>query len=348
MSITRRVSTRLCNDREAFSDCQNSKNKVGTLQSFEQLKILADAHRLDILRRLMTESATLTDLGQMLKKSPAWVQHHLKTLEAAGLVEITEIPITAKITRKYYSARASALVLQELILPYSQKPAIIFSGSHDLAIEHIVNHLAPQISMIVQPNGSLDGLVNLRQGLCHLAGTHLLDANGEYNTPFVRRLFQDKAVSMVTLAHRTQGLIVAPGNPKGLKSFSDLARDDIILINRNPGSGTRLWLDLELAGLGLSTTSIRGYENFANTHRAAAQAVRAGKANVALGIQAAARESHMDFIPLFEERYDLVINAEHIQLVSPLLDYLQTNEFRNELSGLTGYNTAHSGEQIPL
>lgn len=323
-------------------------DKVDTLHAFEQLKILADAHRLGILRRLMAEPATLTQLGQTLKESPAWVRHHLKILETAGLVEIAEIRVTARITEKYYKARASALLLQELILPHSQKPVIIFSGSHDSAIEHIAGQLAPHISLLTLPIGSLDGLINLRQGLCHLAGTHLLDPGGEYNTPFVRHLFPDRPVSLVTLAHRTQGLIVAPGNPKGLKTISDLAREDVALINRNPGSGTRLWLDKELTRLGLSVASICGYGNFVHTHSAAAKTVRAGEADVAIGIQAAAWETKLGFIPLFEERYDLVVPIEQTQLVGPLLDYIQTSAFRQELNALTGYNSAHSGEQIPL
>jgi putative molybdopterin biosynthesis protein len=130
--------------------------------------------------------------------------------------------------------------------------------------------------------------------------------------------------------------------------LSDLTREDVTLINRNPGSGTRLWLDRELTRLGLPVASIRGYGNFVSTHSAAAKTVQAGEADVAIGIQAAAWETRLGFIPLFEERYDLVIPAEHAQLVSPLLDYLQTSAFRQELNALTGYNSAHSGEQIPL
>ena len=276
------------------------------------------------------------------------MRHHVKILEAAGLVEIAEVRVTARITEKYYKARASALLLQELILPHSQKPVIIFSGSHDTAIDHIASHLTPHTSLLTLPIGSLDGLINLRQGLCHVAGAHLLDSSGEYNTPFVRHLFLHRVVEMVTLAHRTQGLIVAPGNPKGLKALSDLARDNVTLINRNPGSGTRLWLDKELTRLGLPINLIRGYGNFVSTHSAAAKTVQAGEADVAIGIQAAAWEARLGFIPLFEERYDLVIPVEQAQLVRPLLDYLQTASFRKELNALTGYNTAHSGEQIPI
>jgi putative molybdopterin biosynthesis protein len=323
-------------------------DKIETLHAFEQLKILADAHRLDILRRLMAEPATLTQLGATLGESPAWVRHHVKILETAGLVELAEVRVTARITEKYYKARASALLLRELILPKSQKSFVIFSGSHDSAIEHIASTLAPQTTLLTLPIGSLDGLINLRQGLCHVAGAHLLDASGEYNTPFVRHLFPDRQVSLVTLAHRTQGLIVAPGNPKGLKGMTDLSREDVTFINRNPGSGTRLWLDMELARIGIPVDLIRGYGNFVSTHSACARAIQAGNADAALGIQAAAHEAQVDFIPLFEERYDLVIPVEHTQLLGPLLDHLQTASFRQELNTLTGYNIMHSGEQIPL
>jgi putative molybdopterin biosynthesis protein len=323
-------------------------DQIQTVHAFEQLKILADSRRLTILRLLMAGPATLTQLGAILGESPAWVRHHLKTLESGGLIEINEVRVTAGITEKYYRAKASALLLQELILPQSEKPAIIFSGSHDLALDQIAGHLAPHISLLTLPIGSLDGLINLRQGLCHLAGTHLLDASGEYNAPFVRHLFPDRPVSLVTLAYRTQGLILAPGNPKGIRALTDLAREEVTFINRNPGSGTRLWFDREIKRLGLPASLIRGYGSLVSTHGAAAQAVARGEADAALGIQAAACAAQLDFLPLFEERYDLVIPAERTELVAPLLDYLQTAAFRQELSLLTGYNTTHSGEQIPL
>jgi putative molybdopterin biosynthesis protein len=322
--------------------------KVQTLHAFEQIKILADANRMNILRLLMAEPATLTQLGVLLGEHPAWVRHHVKILEAGGLIEISELRVTAGVTEKFYKARASALLLQELILPKGQKPVIIFSGSHDTAIEHIASQLERHVTILTLPVGSLDGLVNLRQGLCHVAGAHLLDRNGEYNTPFVRHLFPDRPVALVTLAYRTQGLIVAPGNPKGIKTLADFSRQDVTIINRNPGSGTRLWLENELSRIHLPTSLIRGYEKFVSTHTESARAVQTGDADAAIGIQAAAREAQLDFIPLFEERYDLIIPEEQARLVGPLLDHLQTASFRKELNSLTGYNTAHSGEQIPL
>lgn len=321
---------------------------IEPLHAFEQLKLLSDARRMSILRLLMAEPATLTQLGAAMGESPAWVRHHVKILEAAGLIEISEVRVTDGITEKFYKAKASALLLQELILPQGRKPVIIFSGSHDTAIEHIASQLRRHISMLTLPVGSLDGLVNLRQRLCHVAGAHLLDPAGEYNTPFVRHLFPDRIVELVTLAYRTQGLILAPGNPKGLKSLDDLSRQDVTFINRNAGSGTRLWLDQELKRINLPSRLIRGYEQTVNTHSAAARIVQSGQADAAIGIQAAAREAQLEFIPLFEERYDLIFPEEQARLVGPLLDHLQTASFRRELNLLTGYNTAHSGEQIPV
>ncbi len=323
-------------------------DRVESLNSFEQIKQLADPRRMTILRRLMNSPATLTQLGKELGKHPAWIQHHVKVLLSAGLVEIAEVRVTTGITEKFYRAKAGAFLLHDLILPESGKPAVIFSGSHDLAIESLSDRLASHLHILTLPVGSLDGLVNLRQGLCHLAGAHLLDETGDYNTPYVHHLFPDRPVKMVTLAYRTQGLLLAQGNPKGIHSITDLARTDVKFVNRNPGSGTRLWLDREIRRLGLTPNLIRGYGDSVRTHSESALAIQTGAADAALGIQAAAHQYELDFVPLFEERYDLVIPDEQIKLVRPLLDTLQTAAFRKQLSALTGYNTAHSGEQIQL
>jgi putative molybdopterin biosynthesis protein len=235
-----------------------------------------------------------------------------------------------------------------LILPEGGKPAIVFSGSHDLALEKISAQIADHLTLLTLPVGSLDGLVNLRQGLCQISGAHLLDKNGEYNAPFVRHLFPDRVMDLVTLAYRTQGLILAPGNPKGVGSVADLPQAGLRFINRNPGSGTRLWLDNELERLGILPETINGYEHAVNTHTQCARAIASGKADAALGLQASARQYNLDFIPLFEERYDLVLPREQEDTLAPLLEHIQTAAFRREVSVLTGYNTSHSGEQVSI
>jgi putative molybdopterin biosynthesis protein len=323
-------------------------DSVQTLRAFDRIKLLADPRRMAILRLLMAAPATLTHLAQTLKQSPAWVRHHLKAMEAAGLVELTETRTTGRITEKFYRAAAGAFLLQELILPKGRKPAILFSGSHDLSLEAAAAGLARHVTMLSLPVGSLDGLMHLRQGLCQVSGAHLVDESGEYNRPFVRHFFPDRAVQIVTLAGRTQGLMTAAGNPKKILQIADLVRPGIRFINRNPGSGTRLRLDAELEAEGISPAQIRGYEKIAATHSAAALAIQSGRADAALGLQAAARRHGLDFVPLFEERYDLVLPREHDQALAPLLDYIQTSAFRAAAEALTGYSTAHSGEQIPI
>jgi putative molybdopterin biosynthesis protein len=188
--------------------------------------------------------------------------------------------------------------------------------------------------------------VNLRQGLCQISGSHLLDESGEYNTPFVKHLFPDREVEVVTLAYRTQGLMVAEGNPKEIKGISGIAQPKVRFVNRNAGSGTRLWLDAELKRLKIPAEKVNGYDRVVSTHSDAASAVQSSRADAALGLQAAAHQHNLDFIPLFEERYDLVLPRANEKLLSPLLDYLQTANFRTALNTLTGYNSSHSGEHI--
>jgi len=320
--------------------------QVEPIQTFDQIKLLADSRRMDILRLLMASPATLSQLARTLKQSPAWVRHHVLALESAKLIELSEVRVTGTVTEKFYRAKASALLLQEIILPKTKNPAVIFSGSHDLALEGAAEHITKHITLLNLPVGSLDGLVNLRQGLCQISGSHLLDDSGEYNTPYVRHLFPDRAMEIITLANRTQGLIVAAGNPKEIKHIADIARTNIRFVNRNPGSGTRLWLDKELKQLGITSENINGYDLVVKTHSEAALTIESGKADVSLGLQAAAHQHGLGFIPLFEERYDLVLPREQDEILTPLFDYLQTVNFRNELTSLTGYSSVHSGEKI--
>jgi putative molybdopterin biosynthesis protein len=320
--------------------------KVEPVHTFEQIKLLADSRRMEILRLLMASPATLTQLARILKQSPAWVRHHILALESGNLIEVSEVRKTGKVQEKFYRAKGGAFLLQEIVLPNSKKPAVIFSGSHDLALEEIAEHLSRHVTMLSLPVGSLDGLMNLRQGLCQIAGAHILDETGEYNTSTVRHLFPDRDVELVTLAYRTQGLMFAMGNPKDIKKISDIARENVQFINRNAGSGTRLWFDAELKKQKIDSTNINGYGFSVKTHSEAAALISQNKADVSIGLQAAAHQHELGFIPLFEERYDLILPRENEKALSPVLDYLQTSSFRSGLNTLTGYNASHSGEKI--
>src|SRR5512134_586752 len=262
-------------------DSQLRKNliemrKVEPIDSFEKIKLLADPRRLDILRLLMASPSTLTHLGRTMKQSPAWIRHHILALESADLIEVSEIRKTGRVTEKFYRAKADALLVQEMILPKTKRPAVIFSGSHDIALEEIAEHLEKHVTLLNLPVGSLDGLVNLRQGLCQISGSHLLDETGEYNTPFVRHLFPDRDVEIFTLAHRTQGLMLSAGNPKNIKKVADFANANVHFVNRNAGSGTRLWFDAELRRLRIPPDRINGYDRVVKTHSEAAALIDMG------------------------------------------------------------------------
>jgi putative molybdopterin biosynthesis protein len=334
---------------KAVKENFNGMLPIQALKSFDQLKLLADPRRLSILRQLMTGPASLTMLGKALGKHPAWVRHHLKQLETAGLVELVETRVQSGVVEIFYRARASGFLVQELILPENPtRPSIVFSGSHDLAVELLARQLSNHLDVQTLPVGSLDGLVALRQNLCNLSGAHLLDANGEYNLPFVRHFFPDRAMQIVTLAHREQGLMTAAGNPKAIHSLEDLARAEVTFINRNPGSGTRLWFDRQLQAEGVPPESVHGYTKYVSTHTECARQVQARKVDVAIGLRAAAHQFGLSFVPLFHERYDIVFTQEEGSLLTPLLNAIQTSVFRRGVEALTGYETKHTGEQIPL
>jgi len=322
---------------------------IEKVHSLNQIKILADARRLAILRRLMDRPATQTQLGQALGEHPAWIRYHLKQLEQAGLVEMVSAQISGGYVEKYYQSTARAFILQQAILPEpARRDALVLIGSDDIALGRLAQDQA-EMELLVLPVGSLDGLIALRQGLAHLSSCHLLDSqSGEYNLPYVRHLFPGRFMKLVTLAHREQGLMLAPGNPRRIRGLPDLARNDVTFINRNPGSGTRLWLDLQLDRLGLAHEFIRGYTREARTHTEIAQAIAQEQADAGLGLAAAARQLGLDFIPLFQERFDLVMAAENIQEPGYryLMEALNSGAFRRMAESLGGYNTTHTGEEF--
>jgi putative molybdopterin biosynthesis protein len=322
---------------------------VRILEQIEQIKTLADPRRLEILRLLLAGSASLTQLGGILHQHPARIRHHVQKLENAGLVALDQVTVTHGVTEKFYRACGGAFLIQQMVLPKGgSRQTIIFAGSHDFAMEHLTRDLSREINLVSLPIGSLDGLVALRQGLCQCAGSHLLDPDGDYNTSYVRHFFPDQTARMFTLAYREQGLLLSPGNPKGIHALTDLVRPDVTFINRQGGSGTRLWLDQRLKELGILSDQVRGYRDSVRTHTEVAKMILSRQADVGIGLQAAASRFNLAFIPLFNERYDLTFLPEQDDALVPLLDHLQTGSFRNGVAGMSGYETTHTGEQIHI
>jgi putative molybdopterin biosynthesis protein len=229
---------------------------------------------------------------------------------------------------------------------------IVVTGSHDLVLDLAASALRerdPRLTLASSNVGSLGGLMALRDGLCHLAGSHLLDpATAEYTLPYVDRLLPDQDTAVIRLAHREQGLIVAPGNPLGLARIDDLVRPGVRYVNRQRGAGTRVLLDHELAQRGIEPEEVHGYEREEHTHLAVAAAVAAGRADSGLGVLAAARAFELDFVPIAREPYDLVLWRGTVEdpLLEPLWELLATQDFKKAVEELGGYDTAEMGLRI--
>ena len=229
---------------------------------------------------------------------------------------------------------------------------LVVVGSHDMTLDLIANLLKkcdPQINLASSNVGSLGGLLALRKSTAHLAGSHLLDCEtGEYNISYINRYLSGVEVYLINLVHREQGLIVAPDNPKAIKGLKDLTRDGVSFVNRQAGSGTRILLDWRLGQLGIDSAKIKGYQREEYTHMAVAVDILSGTADVGMGIHAAAQALALDFIPVTTERYDLVIPAEHYDnpLVQKLLEVIASQEFKEQVLALGGYDVRDTGRII--
>ncbi|MFZ5881749.1 MAG: molybdopterin biosynthesis protein [Chloroflexota bacterium] len=221
-------------------------------------------------------------------------------------------------------------------------------GSHDLTLDLMAQFLAGHDRRLASANvGSQGGLVALRRGEAHVAGSHLLDPEtGEYNLASIRQYMPNIPVKVVALVGRDQGLMVKKGNPKGIKTLGDLTNPAVQFVNRQRGAGTRVLLDYHLNLLGISSEAIPGYFQEEYTHLGVASAVASGRADCGLGIAAAAQALDLDFIPLFQERYDLVIPKEHAEsdLLVPLFEVLADGAFQKAVSRMPGYDISVMGE----
>ena len=229
---------------------------------------------------------------------------------------------------------------------------VVIVGSHDNTLDLLGNFLTlhyPEFRLTSSNVGSTGGLMALKRGIAHLAGSHLLDPEtGGYNVTYIQRLIPEVPVKGVNLVLRQQGLILAKGNPKKITGLEDLARKDLAFINRQAGSGTRILLDFRLKELGLDPALINGYDEEEFTHMAVAVAVLSGRADVGLGIYAAARALDLDFIPVVQEEYDLVIPDKFFEekKIQALLSVIRSADFQEAVKALGGYDLSLTGQTV--
>ncbi len=234
--------------------------------------------------------------------------------------------------------------------PKEIERTIFAIGSHDISLDVMAQFLAEKDRRLASANvGSLGGLVALRRGEAHIAGAHLLDPDtGEFNLPYIRQYLPEVPVSVIALVGRDQGLLVPKGNPKGIQSLGDLTNSEVRFVNRQRGAGTRILLDYHLQKLEIQPNEILGYAQEEFTHLAVAAAVASSRADCGLGIAAAAHALDLDFVPLFQERYDLIVPKDFVEdeLIAPLLSVLELPAFRQMVSSLPGYDLSPMGQVI--
>jgi len=222
------------------------------------------------------------------------------------------------------------------------------NASHGFAVAALLNQFnQAKLPVEVRYRHSTDAVAALSRQECDLAGFHV--PLGEFEKPAIAtyaKWLNKRSDCLIHLAVRNQGLFVAPGNPKQIRDLSDLPRSDLRFVNREAGSGTRMLLELMLAGQGISHKKINGFENTEFTHSAVAAFIASGMADVGFGVQTAAQRFGLDFIPLVRERYFFALPTASLNdpLVQAVVNILQSPAFRNVVDDLAGYDGADTGK----
>jgi len=302
-----------------------------------------------IASKLGTEEFVRVKIGQVGERLVATALPR----GAGQITSITEADGIIRVPAHVEGLAEGQPVAAELLRPLTAiQRTLVVVGSHDNTLDLLADELRAQTAHLTLSSshvGSMGGLMAVKRGVCHLAGTHLLDeVTGTYNVTYIRNLMPDLPVRLVHLVMRDQGLIVPAGNPKGIHGIEDLAREDVVMINRQGGSGTRILLDYRLKQLDLLPERIAGYGNEEFTHMAVAAAVTSGAADAGLGIQAAAQALGLDFIPVVTEQYDLLIPQVHFETaaVQELLGVIRGERFKARVTALGGYHTERTGEVL--
>ena len=228
------------------------------------------------------------------------------------------------------------------------EPELIISGQ-DVVLDILANYLQQEgINTARTYLNSFEGLLSLYQDKIQVAACHLFDGF-DYNTSYVRSLLPGIPAVLVNVSYRTQGFYVQKGNPKGVKGWSDLSRQDIAILNRHVGSSARILLDTQLKRLGISASRVKGYDRIMKSHLTMAAAIAAGEADLAIGTERISRQiENIDFIPLMEERFDFVIKKEMLETpaVQKLIKILKDPAFRKEVAHFSGNDYRDLGKII--
>jgi putative molybdopterin biosynthesis protein len=228
----------------------------------------------------------------------------------------------------------------------------VVTGSHDLSVDvmhTLLRKQHPDRFLVSSHVGSMGGILAIQKGEAHAAGIHLFDEEtGIYNVPYIENYLKGQDVVLIQLVYREQGWIVPRGNPLEIRSVADIIKPQLTFINRQRGAGTRLLFDYLLKKECLDRNAIYGYEREAISHLSVAAAVAGGTADVGLGIYSAAKAMDLDFIPVAEERYDLLMSKRfyYCSEGQTLLNVIRSESFKTEVEALGGYSCRESGQIV--
>ncbi|RAP74888.1 helix-turn-helix transcriptional regulator [Paenibacillus montanisoli] len=310
-------------------------------------------------------SYTTEEIAKLLKISKLTVYDLIKKGELPSYRVGKQIRIDAsdieayKVRAKGAAATAPGVVLQPLPeraestwVTAARSPhdrSLVITG-HDISLDVLSKHIEKQVPGVRPLRsfvGSMDSLISMYNGESDIVSTHLLDGDtGTYNLPYIRKLLVGKPLVVVHLLARSAGFYVREGNPLQIRDWADLGKPRLKLVNREQGSGARVLLDEQLRLHGISAQAIAGYEDVESSHLAVAGKIAAGEADVGVGIEKAASiVGGVDFVPLIQERYDLVMlkQPNNARWIDAVIQILQSEGYRNELRSIRGYDLTDTG-----
>lgn len=323
-----------------FKKLNQQEHKVATVNAILSKRVVSSLKHLEFVR------IKLGKVGEKLIATPL-------NRGAGVTMSLVKADGISRISKNIEGLEAGELIKVELLKNIETiENTIVSIGSHDIILDIIANmiHIQNPLSNLSSAHvGSLGGILALRKGECHIAPVHLLDdKSGTYNTEYIKKYLGNKEVSLIKGVKRIQGLMVKKGNPKNITSLNDLGREDIIFVNRQKGSGTRMLLDHKLKNLGIMSGNIKGYDREMTTHMTVASAIMSGTADTGIGIQSAANVMGLDFIPIGEEEYDFIIETKYLEdkKIQDFISILKSQEFKDELMKLGGYILDNTGKII--
>ena len=232
------------------------------------------------------------------------------------------------------------------------KNYILAAGSNDPILDILLNNISiidPEINIFSCSTGSTEGLRLLENGFTDISFCHIFDPETEeYNIPFIKSYFKDKKIAVIHLFYRDIGFVTHPKNEKAVTGFNELKKRGLKIINRQPGSGTRLLLDYNLEKLGIDPTSIKGYENEVNTHFEVCMEIMSGEADTGIATITAAKLFNLSFSPIRKESFDMVLPHSTFfdKTVQTFIKVLKSDEFRKRISHFSEYDFTDSGNVI--